>query len=320
VLEGYSVTVGASIGITLFPEHGADATALLRRADVAMYAAKQAQSGYALYTAAQDQYSPSKLGLTGELRGAIEGDQLCLHYQPKVDLRTGQLDSVEALVRWQHPARGFLPPDQFIPLAEQTGLITPLTHWVLTTAVRQCRAWQNAGRPIRVAVNLSARLLHDERLVETITATLAVHGVQATWLEVEITESAVMADPGRALDTLERLHQMGVRLAIDDFGTGYSSLAYLKRLPVDEVKIDKSFVRDMPTNGDDATIARSIIDLGHNLGLLVVAEGVEDQATWDQLGAMGCDQVQGYYLSRPISAADLTAWVAARPMSMITAS
>ena len=248
------------------------------------------------------------MGLSGELRAAIEKDELRLYYQPKVDLATGRLDSVEALVRWQHPTRGFMPPDQFIPLAEQTGLITPLSHWVLTAAVRQCRLWQDAGRPIRIAVNLSTRLLLRRDLVETITALLQAEGVQPRWLEVEITESAMMADPSRALSMLTRLHDMGVRLAIDDFGTGYSSLSYLKRLPVDEIKIDKSFVLDMPANNDDAAIARSIIDLGHNLNLSVVAEGVEDDATWHQLLAMGCDQAQGYYLSRPLPAADFAVW------------
>ncbi len=320
VLEGYSVTLGASIGITLAPDHGQDAITLLRRADVAMYTAKRGASGYALYTTEQDQYSPGRLGLTGELRQAIEQDRLCLHYQPKVDLKTGRLDSVEALVRWPHPDRGFLPPDQFIPLAEHTGLIAPLSRWVLATALRQCRAWRDEGLEIRVAVNLSARLLQDEHLIETIAHLLQAHAVPATDLELEITESAVMADPARALGVLRRLHQMGVRLSIDDFGTGYSSLAYLNRLPVDEVKIDKSFVLDLRTDDDAATIARSIIDLGHNLGLVVVAEGVEDQATYERLGAMACDLAQGYYLSRAVPAADLTVWARSLPWLRAQAS
>jgi diguanylate cyclase (GGDEF)-like protein len=311
ILEGYSVSVGASIGIAVAPEHGQDATTLLRRADVAMYAAKRATSGYAVYLAAQDQYSPERLGLVGELRRAIEQDQLLLYYQPKVDFKTGRLDSVEALVRWQHPVRGLVPPDQFIPLAEHTGLITPLSHWVLTAALRQCRAWRDAGLGIRVAVNLSARLLQDERLVDSIVDLLRAWDVTPDLLQVEVTESAVMADPARALQILTRLHEMGIRIAIDDFGTGYSSLAYLKKLPADEIKIDKSFVRDMPGNADDVTIARSVIDLDHNLGLSVVAEGVEDRAVWDQLAGMGCDLAQGYYLSRPIPAAALTSWVGA---------
>lgn len=307
VLEGYSMTLGASIGITLAPDHGQDAITLLRRADVAMYTAKRDGGGHALYTAEQDQYSPDRLGLTGELRQAIDQDGLSLHYQPKVDLKTGCLDGVEALVRWPHPDRGLLPPDQFIPLAEHTGLIAPLSRWVLATALRQCRAWRDEGLEIRVAVNLSARLLLDEHLIETIADLLLAHRVSPADLELELTESAVMADPARALDVLRGLHQMGIRLSIDDFGTGYSSLAYLNRLPVDEVKIDKSFVLDLRADAA-ATIARSIIDLGHNLGLVVVAEGVEDQAAYERLGAMGCDLAQGYYLSRPIPAADLAAW------------
>jgi EAL domain-containing protein (putative c-di-GMP-specific phosphodiesterase class I) len=259
-----------------------------------------------MYAPEQDEYSPSRLALIGELRRAIEQDELLLYYQPQVNLATGQLDGVEALVRWQHPQRGVVPPDEFIPLAEHTGLIAPLSRWVLAEALRQCRSWRDAGLEMRVAVNLSARLLHDEHLVATIGELLQTWDVLPSQLTVEITESAVMVDPGRALALLTRLHQTGVRIAIDDFGTGYSSLAYLKRLPIDEIKIDKSFVLDMPVHDDDATITRSIVDLGHNLGLVVVAEGVETREIWDQLAAMHCDVAQGYYLSRPIPAAELT--------------
>ncbi|HVA88664.1 MAG TPA: GGDEF domain-containing phosphodiesterase, partial [Chloroflexota bacterium] len=319
-LEGYGVSASASIGIILAPAHGEDAVTLLRRADVAMYAAKRGSGDYAVYAEDQDQYSPSKLSLTGELRQAINDGGLCLHYQPKVDLKTGRLDSVEALVRWPHPQRGFLPPDQFIPLAERSGLILPLSQWVLATALRQCRAWQDAGLEMRVAVNLSARLLQEEHLVEMITALMRAERVAPESLELEITESAVMQDPTRAIGLLRRLHEMGIRLSIDDFGTGYSSLAYLNRLPVDEVKIDKSFVLDLGRTGDGATIARSIIDLGHNLGLVVVAEGVEDAATYRLLAGMACDLAQGYYLSRPIPADQLTDWAAALPWLMEQAS
>jgi EAL domain-containing protein (putative c-di-GMP-specific phosphodiesterase class I) len=278
-----------------------------------MYTAKRGGGGFAVYAAEQDQYSPSRLGLGGELRQAIEHDGLCLHYQPKVDLKTGRLDGVEALVRWPHPERGFLPPGDFIPLAESTGLILPLSRWVLATALRQCRAWRDEGLEIRVAVNLSARLLQDASLVETIAELLAGHGLTAESLELEITESAVMADPAHALDLLLRLHEMGVKLSIDDFGTGYSSLAYLHRLPVNEVKIDKSFIIGLSGGSDGAAIARSIIDLGHNLGLIVVAEGVEDDATYRLLAGMACDLAQGYYLSRPVSAQDLTTWAQSLP-------
>ncbi|HWE64239.1 MAG TPA: EAL domain-containing protein [Chloroflexota bacterium] len=307
-LDGYNMSVEASIGIAVAPAHGQDAITLLRRADVAMYAAKQATGGAALYAPEQDHYSPARLSLVGELRQAIDQGQLLLHYQPKLSVKTGQLDGVEALVRWHHPVRGLLPPDQFIPLAEHTGLITPLTHWVVQEAARQCRAWLDDGLSIHVAVNLSARLLHDARLAQTIATLLAAQDVRPEWLEIEITESAMMVDPARAQAVLSHLHQMGMRLAIDDFGTGHSSLAYVMRLPVDAIKIDKSFVLTMAGGREGATIARSIIDLGHNLGLAVVAEGVENQATWNQLAALGCDLVQGYHLSRPLPAAELTRW------------
>ncbi len=311
VLEGHPFEVSSSIGVALGPDHGDDATTLLRRADVAMYAAKAAGDPHAVYAPGQDQHSPRRLALIGELRQAIAADHLLLHYQPKVDLATVRLTGVETLVRWQHPAHGLIPPDQFIPLAEHTGLIKPLTHWVLQAALRQVRSWHDQGLPLRVAVNLSARLLHDPTVVDTIVGALRAAGVEPRWLEVEITESAVMADPAGALAILMRLHEMGIRLAIDDFGTGYSSLSYLKRLPVDEIKIDKSFVREMPRNSDDAAIARSIIDLGHNLGLGVVAEGVEDDATWGQLAGLGCDVAQGYHISRPVPAVELARWVRA---------
>ncbi len=317
VLDGHGFDIGGSIGIALAPEHGTDATTLMRRADVAMYTAKAGSAGAMVYAADQDHYSPSRLALIGELRHAIEGDELILHYQPKVDAKAGHLDSVETLVRWQHPRHGMLSPDKFIPLAEHTGLIKPLSLWVLGAALRQCRSWLDAGLEIRVAINLSARLLQDERLVETITEILQTWGVPAGLLQIEITESAVMADPAGALLILTRLHDMGIGLAIDDFGTGYSSLSYLKKLPVDEIKIDKSFVLDMPVNGDDVTIARSIIDLGHNLGMSVVAEGVEHLGILNQLAEMGCDLVQGYYVSRPVPAADLLAWVRSRDQSEV---
>jgi len=317
VLEGHGFDIGGSIGVALAPAHGTDATALMRRADVAMYTAKGLSSGAMVYAPDQDQYSPGRLALIGELRHAIEEDELVLHYQPKVDVRSGDLDGVETLVRWQHPVHGMLLPDKFIPLAEHTGLIKPLSLWVLRAALRQCRAWHDANLDIRVAVNVSARLLQDEGLVETVTDMLRTADVPPDLLQIEITESAVMADPAGALRILTRLHEMGIRIAIDDFGTGYSSLSYLKKLPVDEIKIDKSFVLDMSVNADDVTIARSIIDLGHNLGMGVVAEGVEHLSILNQLADMGCDLAQGYYVSKPIPAADLTAWARAWDQSEV---
>ncbi|MBI4492016.1 MAG: EAL domain-containing protein, partial [Chloroflexi bacterium] len=237
VVDGHHIDVGASTGIALYLEHGQEAETLLRRADVALSVAKRTGSGYAIYAPEQDQHSPGRLELVGELRQAIEQGQLRLHYQPKVGLKRGRGVGVESLVRWQHPERGLVPPDQFIPLAEQTGLIKPLTEWVLGTALRQCQAWRQAGLPLSVAVNLSMRNLHDSQLPETIAELLAASGLPPAWLELELTESAIMADAARALESLRRLCRMGVRIAIDDFGTGYSSLSYLKRLPVGQLKV-----------------------------------------------------------------------------------
>jgi len=308
-LEGQRLDVGASIGIVLYPEHGTDGTALLQHADLAMYTAKRANLGYALYETGQDQQSLRKIALASALRRAIEENQLVLHYQPKVSVPTGQVSGVEALVRWQHPEFGLVPPLEFIPLAEHTGLIRPLTRWVLNEAVRQCGIWRAAGIELQVAVNLSARSLHDQQIVATIAEVLNIWSAPPSWLAIEITESTVMADPQRALDILTRLHAMGVAISIDDFGTGYSSLAYLDRLPAAEIKIDRSFVMDMVHNESHWRIVRGTVDIGHGLDLRVVAEGVEDQQALDRLASIGCDVAQGYYLSRPISAADLLRWL-----------
>ena len=310
-LDGQSLACAASIGIALAPTHGADVATVLRRADVAMYVAKRAGSGYAVYAAAHDQHSPARLALETELRAALAAGALVLHYQPTVDVRSGRADRVEALARWPHPQHGLIPPDQFIPLAEQTGLIVPLTQWVLETALAQCHTWEQAGWALGVAVNLSMRSLHDPGLPETIAWLLRRYAVPPERLTLEITESALMVDPAQAQAVLLRLTALGVQLAIDDFGTGYSSLGYLKQLPVDAVKIDKSFVQSMGhTTTKDSAIVRSIIDLGHNLGLAVVAEGVEDQATWQRLRAAGCDVAQGFYMSRPMPAAEVEHWLA----------
>jgi EAL domain-containing protein (putative c-di-GMP-specific phosphodiesterase class I) len=225
-------------------------------------------------------------------------------------LRTGRCDRVEALVRWQHPERGLVPPDNFIPLAEQTGVIKQLTRWVLNQAIGQCRSWRDSGLEITVGVNLSMRNLHDPELVDLVAQLLETHGVSPALLKLEVTESAVMTDPKRALDTLLRLRAIGVEVAIDDFGTGHSSLSYLKQMPVEEIKLDRSFVSDMGTNKNDFTIVRSTIKLAHDLGLRVIAEGVEDQATWDLLVGLGCDLAQGYHMSRPLSEPNLRLWLA----------
>ncbi|MGI9147541.1 MAG: putative bifunctional diguanylate cyclase/phosphodiesterase [Chloroflexota bacterium] len=309
VIDDRTVSVGASIGIAVSPDHGLDAETLLRRADMAMYVAKRAGAGYAVYTADQDGHSSMRLALFGELRGAIDRNELVLHYQPKVECATGAIGGVEALVRWQHPQRGLVPPDEFIPLAEQTGLIKPLSLWVLNAAIAQLRAWRQSGMHVPVAVNLSMLNLHDPQLPDVVADLLERYGVPADELILELTESHLMADPERSLDILARLRTMGIRLAVDDFGTGYSSLTYLKRLPVNELKIDRSFVRHLVTDENDAAIVRSTISLGHDLGLSIVAEGVEDEATQDHLRALGCDLIQGYYISRPLPVAQMTSWI-----------
>ena len=310
LLEGLTLEVEASIGLALYPDHGNDPEELLQHADIAMYVAKDTHAGFVLFDPTQDQHSPRRLALLGELRRAIDQGQLLLHYQPKIDAHTSRVLGVEALVRWQHPKHGLLPPGEFIPLAERTGLIGPLTHYVLDAALRQCRDWRQAGHELVVAVNVSARRLLDLEFPDEVAGLLAHWRVPARLLVVEITESAIMADPEHAMQILGRLNQMGVQLSIDDFGTGYSSMAYLKSLPVHELKVDRSFVAQMTSNSRDAVIVRSTVDLGRNLGLRVVAEGVEDQATWQELDALGCDAIQGYYISRPVPADELASWLA----------
>jgi diguanylate cyclase (GGDEF)-like protein len=309
-LDGLQLEVGSSVGIALFPDHGEDEEDLIRHADVAMYLAKERRSGLELYAAESDHYSPERLALVAELRGAIEREELELAYQPKVALGDGTLRSVEALIRWPHPTRGLLMPDVFIPLAEHTGLIRPLTRFVLTAALRQCREWQAAGLDVSVAVNLSARDLLDADLPDQVAALLERFGVDGSKLELELTESTFLADPVRARALLVRLSELGVALAIDDFGSGYSSLGYLKQLPIDVLKIDKSFVMAMDGDADDAAIVRSTIGLARNLGLSVVAEGVETDRVWHELASLGCTLAQGYFVGRPMPAAELEAWQA----------
>ena len=315
-LNDLTVHLEASAGIAMHPDHGDDMEALMQRADVAMYVAKGSTASYELYAARHDRHSPARLALLGELRHALENDEFELHYQPKARLSTGAVEGAEALVRWRHPVRGLVPPDDFIPLAEQTGVIKPLTSWVLDSALGQCRAWRDAGLELNVAVNLSVRNLLDAHLPDSVAELLRRHELPPCCLQLEITESTIVADQVRALDVLARLDRMGVGLSVDDFGTGYSSLAYLKDLPVRELKIDRKFVNNMTEDGDDAFIVRSTIDLGRNLGLQVVAEGVETQAAWDQLAALGCDTAQGYFLSPPLPAAELAVWLAERERAL----
>jgi diguanylate cyclase (GGDEF)-like protein len=307
-VQDLPLAIETSIGVSIFPEHGHDVDALLQKADVAMYMAKEGNSAHAIYDPREDEYDPTRLTLVGELRRAIEAAELTVFYQPKADLRSGEVRGTEALVRWEHPERGLLLPSEFIPLAQHTGLIRPLTLYVLDVAMAQVRAWQHKGRNMSVAVNLATRNLLDAGLPDDVQELLDKWQLDPGSVEFEITESTIMADPFRALAVLRRLHEMGTRLSIDDFGTGYSSLAYLKRLPVDSVKIDKSFVLNMVTDENDAAIVRSTIDLARNLGLTVVAEGVESETTWQTLAGLGCDFAQGNYLTRPLPGADLCAW------------
>lgn len=308
VIEGQDFYVGISVGIALCPDHGRDAALLMRRADIAMYAAKRTGNGNVVYSPDQDDTSPVRHELMRDLRRAIEHGGLVLHYQPQIDLRTGDGLQVEALIRWEHPENGFAPPASFVPLAEETGLIRPLTTWVLNEALRQCALWRSKGMNVRVAVNLSARSLHDADLVTTVDSALKRWDVPAASLALEITESAIIVDPHRVMQPLAELHAMGVRFAIDDFGTGYSSLSYLQRLPIDQIKVDRSFVMDMTTNGENAVIVRSILDLAHSLGMEVVAEGVETSTIRDTLEEMGCDLIQGYHVCRPVDAEGYTKW------------
>ncbi len=302
---GIELAVEASIGLAWAPDHGDEAGALLRHAEVAMYAAKEHRGTYTVYDPCSDVSGIGRITLLHELRQALEEDQLVLHYQPKEELAYGTVRSVEALVRWQHPERGVIPPSEFLPLVEQTGLINALTTRVLDEAVRQLRAWHQEGRELSVSVNLSARNLLDHRLPDLVAERLAAHQVEARWLEVEVTETNAMTDPARASEILRRLAALGVSVSVDDYGTGYSSLSYLRSLPVDTLKIDRSFVTPMLVDEGNAVIVRSTIELAHNLGLKVVAEGVEDDATREALAMLGCHFAQGYYLSRPLPADQL---------------
>ena len=308
-LEGVPVSVDASIGLALYPRHGADLSELMRHADVAMYEAKRAQTVHRLYSPPADPHNPHRLGLMGELREALESDQLMLQYQPKVDAHTGRLLDVEALLRWRHPVRGFVAPGEFIPVAERSGLIGSLTRFVLREALAQARAWLADGLMIPVAVNISPRTLLGESFPEEISELLCDPDLPRGLLGLEITESSVLEDPDRARRVLCDLAEMGVPIAIDDFGTGYSSLGQLKQLPVGQLKIDRSFVDGMTGDERDSFIVRAAIRLGHDLGMTIVAEGVEDDETLSLLRELNCDVVQGYLIHRPAFAGVLESWL-----------
>jgi diguanylate cyclase (GGDEF)-like protein len=315
-VEGVDLDVDASIGVVVSGEHGSDSTTLLQRVDVAMYVAKTEQIGVSAYDPIGDPHSPARLALLGELRRALDHGELVLHYQPKVRISDGALVGAEALVRWQHPERGLILPGDFVPLAEHTGLVTPLRHLVLDTALAQVRAWSDAGRRTTVSVNLSARNLLDPGLAAQVADLLAAHGVDPELLALEVTETAIMIEPARAQRVLRELAALGVRISLDDFGAGYTSLGQLRTLPISELKIDLSLVIPMTQEPGAALIVRSVVELGRSLGLTLVAEGVEDAATLDALALMGCDVAQGYHFSPALTADAFAAWCAGRPFNV----
>jgi diguanylate cyclase (GGDEF)-like protein len=308
-LEGLEIEVGGSLGLAMAPEHAAEAAALLKRADMAMYDAKASTGGLRTYEPDRDAEDPRRLMLVSELRTALHTGRIDVHVQPQATLATGEICAVEALVRWQHPELGTVPPDEFVPVAERSGLVGLLTTRVLDLSLAAVAGWRRQGVDLSIAVNLSTRSLHDADLVDEVRRLLRRHDVPASRLTLEVTESSVMADPARAIALLHQLRALGVRLSVDDFGTGYSSLSYLKRLPVNEVKIDRSFVGGLASQGEDVAIVRAIVDLGRHLGLDVVAEGVEDQQAWDLLQEMHCDVVQGWHLSRAMPTDEFVAWL-----------
>ncbi|TML23430.1 MAG: EAL domain-containing protein [Actinobacteria bacterium] len=314
VVDDVPVAIEATVGVALFPDHAENIDDLLQKAGVALHTAKAARLDWQLYEPRVDEHSRPRLTLLPELREALSARQLILYYQPQLDLATGTVANVEALVRWRHPTRGLLPPVEFLPVAEQTGFIHSLTRYVLDEALQQCKSWQSAGFDLGVAVNLSARSLGTNDLAKQVHQLLEERNVMASSLTLELTESAIMSDPFRAVTVLTELRAMGVRLSIDDFGTGYSSLAYLKRLPVTEIKIDRSFISNVTSDEDDAAIVLSTIQLAESLRLGVVAEGVETAATFEALIGFGCRRVQGFFLARPLPAKELEQWLRDRPL------
>jgi diguanylate cyclase (GGDEF)-like protein len=312
-VEGQVPEVGATTGVVVFPEHGGNPDTLLRHADVAMHAAKNHHRRLLVYGPDLDENSLDRTTLVSDLRRAIDNDELVLHYQPTVAYSTRSVHCAEALVRWRHPSRGLVPPGDFIPLAERTGLIAPLGNWVLRSAIRQLAEWHEANLEFAVAVNLSQRNLADPDLPDVVEGLLAQYNVAPECLVLEVTESTLMSDPALAVATTGRLRDMGVSLSIDDFGTGYSSLAHLSRLPVEELKIDRSFIQQMAAEPADSVIVRSTISLAHELGLRIVAEGVEDVQTLDLLERLGADVAQGFHIARPMPAEDLVTWLADSP-------
>ncbi|HZD41384.1 MAG TPA: GGDEF domain-containing phosphodiesterase, partial [Terriglobales bacterium] len=308
ILGELPIEIEISVGIALYSKPGENADHLIRQAEIAMYQAKEERSGYCVYLAEKDQSRAEHVTLLADLRRAIERNELYLHYQPQVDLSTRTISGAEALLRWDHPKLGTISPDRFIGLAEDTGLIKPLTYWVLREAIRQCGEWRRNGLDFTVAVNISSRNLEAD-FPERIMAVLQSCKLPARNLELEITERTIMKDPIHTQEVFNRLKEFGIRISLDDFGTGYSSLSYLSKLPVNQIKIDKSFVIHMVTDENAAAIVRSTIELGHQLGLKVIAEGVESRDVLERLEALDCDALQGYFISRPVSGRELARWV-----------
>jgi diguanylate cyclase len=308
-IDDHKVSIGVSIGIAALPEDGTNSQQLLQQADIAMFTAKRDRLDFAYYNAEEDEYSLNRIALINDLRMALVEDRLELYFQPQIDIKTRNPVGAEALLRWNHPEYGFIRPDKIIELAEDSGIINQLTNWVTDNAMRQCRKWLDAGYPLSVSINLSVQNLSNTSLVEMVRQALALHNLTGKDVVLEITENGMMTNPGRSIEVLEELHQMGVGLSVDDFGTGFSSLTYLQRLPANEVKIDKSFVFDMNNSDNDTTIVESIIDLGHNLGLRIVAEGVEHDDIYKKLEDLKCDLIQGYMISKPLPVKEFNSWL-----------
>ena len=311
VIDGHELNLSVSVGICTFPDDGRDAQTLLSNADIAMYRAKeQGRNTLCFYSAQFNSNTLGSLAMEAGLRRALERNEFRIYYQPKIDIAAGHVTGVEALLRWQHPELGLLLPDRFIRLAEETGLIVGIGLWTLRTVCTRAKAWQALGMaPLPVAVNLSAREFHQENLAANLAEILRTTGLTPGLLELEITESMVMRNPEQAVKLMEKLRNMGVRIAIDDFGTGYSSLAYLKRFPINSLKVDQSFVRDLPHNSDDVAITRAVIAMAHSLQMNVIAEGVEHQAQFDLLHKEGCDEFQGYFCHPPMGEEDLIRYI-----------
>lgn len=309
LIEKLHVAVNTSIGIVHFPLHGEDVDTLLQRAGVALYMAHNNKEGHAVYDPSFDQHSPHRLTLMSELRHAIHRNELTLHYQAKVSIQTNTVYGAEALIRWNHPKHGFIPPDEFIPMAERTRTIQEVTTWVIRQAFTDCAKWHKEGKDLKISINLSAKDIHDPELPDLIAGMQAATHIKPEWIILEITESSIMTDPEQALETIQRLHNMGYKISIDDFGTGYSSLAYLKKMALTELKIDRSFVQDILDSDNDAVIVNATINLAHNLGLQVVAEGVESADIMSKLHNYGCDIAQGYFLNKPQSVENFNTWL-----------